>query len=39
VPPEEATYVEPPSRVPHPAPPSRHLATMPLSGRDVYNLG
>src|SRR5262245_33422940 len=24
----------PRSRVPHPAPPSRHLATMPLGGRD-----
>src|SRR5499433_2790298 len=34
-PPGDVVYVEPRSRVPHPAPPSRHLATMPLGGRDT----
>src|SRR5262249_44217651 len=33
-PPGEAAYVEPPSQVPHPAPPSRHLVTMPLGRRE-----
>src|SRR5215813_10906288 len=37
-PPGDVVYVEPRSRVPHPAPPSRHLATMPLGGRDAYHL-
>ena len=38
VPPGDVTCVASRSRVPHPAPPSRHLATMPLGGRDGYNL-
>ena len=38
MPPEDVVYVQPRSRVPHPAPPSRHLATMPLSVRDVHHL-
>src|SRR5215813_2068444 len=38
VPPGDVVYVEPRSRVPHPAPPSRHLATMPLGGRDGSTL-
>src|SRR5262245_61639878 len=29
----------PRSRVPHPAPPSRRLATTPLDGRDTCNIG
>src|SRR5262245_17719080 len=35
-PPGEAAYVELPSQVPHPAPPSGHLATMPLGKPECW---
>src|SRR5215475_3432336 len=38
-PPGDVTCVASRSRVPHPAPPSRHLMRMPLGGRDGHNLG